>query len=194
VGPLGGKWRPPVEKVGEWYMKSQHLQGCSSCLSQLMSDGLAPTSKYWMYRSHTGVYGSSKPSSLLSTDIWFCPHCFIGWLRRETGYGPIDQSASVLWIVSGALFLGSSDPAQLCWWLREMLLHMEHVRYVWSWTIRGLSMGSVWRIGRVFPYRVYIDSNRRDSRIWVTACLWQSSRWWLNGMVYGLNLELWYLL
>jgi hypothetical protein len=24
---------------------------------------------------------------------------------------------------------------------------------------------------RVFPYRVYIDSNRRDSRIGVTACL-----------------------
>jgi hypothetical protein len=31
------------------------------------------------------------------------------------------------------------------------------------------------RVGRVFPCRVYINSNRRDSRIWVTACLWQSS-------------------
>jgi hypothetical protein len=27
----------------------------------------------------------------------------------------------------------------------------------------------------VLPCRVYIDSNRRDSRICVTACLWQSS-------------------
>jgi hypothetical protein len=34
--------------------------------------------------------------------------CFIGWFRREAGYGPADQSAGVLWIVSGALFLGSS--------------------------------------------------------------------------------------
>jgi hypothetical protein len=25
----------------------------------------------------------------------------------------------------------------------------------------------MWRINRVFPYRVYIDSNRRDSQIWV---------------------------
>jgi hypothetical protein len=53
--------------------------------------------------------------------------------------------------------------------------------------IRGPPAGSVhrayvdWRgkrtchVGRVSPYRVYIDSNRRDSRIRVTACLWQSS-------------------
>jgi hypothetical protein len=31
--------------------------------------------------------------------------------------------------------------------------------------IHGLSMESVWRVDRVFPYRVYIDSNHRDSRI-----------------------------
>jgi hypothetical protein len=36
-------------------------------------------------------------------------HCFIGWLGRETGYGPADRSAGVMWIVSGAVFLGSSD-------------------------------------------------------------------------------------
>jgi hypothetical protein len=34
-------------------------------------------------------------------------HCFIGWLRREIGYGPTDRSASVLWIVSGAFFSGA---------------------------------------------------------------------------------------
>jgi hypothetical protein len=34
-------------------------------------------------------------------------HCFIGWLERETGYGLTDRSAGVLWIVSGALFLGA---------------------------------------------------------------------------------------
>jgi hypothetical protein len=36
---------------------------------------------------------------------------------------------------------------------------------VWSGTIRELSMESMWRVDRIFPYRVYIDSNRRDSRI-----------------------------
>jgi hypothetical protein len=30
-------------------------------------------------------------------------HCFIGWLRRETGYGPADRSASVVGIVLGAV-------------------------------------------------------------------------------------------
>jgi hypothetical protein len=33
---------------------------------------------------------------------------FIGWLRRETGYETADQSVVMLWIVSGALFLGSN--------------------------------------------------------------------------------------
>jgi hypothetical protein len=36
------------------------------------------------------------------------PPCFISWLRREAGYGPMDRSAEVLWIVSGVLFLRSS--------------------------------------------------------------------------------------
>jgi hypothetical protein len=38
---------------------------------------------------------------------------------------------------------------------------------VWSGTIRKSSVESVWCVDQVFPYRVYIDSNRRDSRIWV---------------------------
>jgi hypothetical protein len=30
-------------------------------------------------------------------------HCFIGWLRREIGYGPVDRSADVLRIASEAV-------------------------------------------------------------------------------------------
>jgi hypothetical protein len=41
-------------------------------------------------------------------------HWFIGYLKRETRYGPMGQSADVLWIVLGALFLGSSGSIQLC--------------------------------------------------------------------------------
>jgi hypothetical protein len=90
---------------------------------------------------------------------------FIGWLRRETGYGSMDRSANVVWIVSGALFLGSRDSVQLCRWLVE------------GYHIRGLPAGSVrqtyvdWcgkrtcRVGQVSPCKVYIDSNRRDSQI-----------------------------
>jgi hypothetical protein len=50
---------------------------------------------------------------------------------------------------------------------RERLLCVDHVRYVWSETIRRLSMGCVWCVGRIFPYRVYIDLNHYNSRIWV---------------------------
>jgi hypothetical protein len=39
------------------------------------------------------------------------------------------------------------------------------MRDVWSGTIRESSMESMWRVDRVFPCRVYIDSNHRDSQI-----------------------------
>jgi hypothetical protein len=39
---------------------------------------------------------------------------------------------------------------------------MDHVRYVWSRVIRELSVESVWCVGRVFPCRMYIDSNCLD--------------------------------
>jgi hypothetical protein len=42
---------------------------------------------------------------------------------------------------------------------------VDHMRYVGSMVIHGLSVKNVWCVGRVFSYRVYIDSNRRDSRI-----------------------------
>jgi hypothetical protein len=59
---LGGAFRRNgrqlVGKVGEWYVKSCHLQDCSPCLCRLRTDGLAPVSKYWTYRSHAGDIGS----------------------------------------------------------------------------------------------------------------------------------------
>jgi hypothetical protein len=40
---------------------------------------------------------------------------------------------------------------------RKRLLDVDHVRYIWSQTIRGLSMGSVWRVG--FASAVFLNSN-----------------------------------
>jgi hypothetical protein len=74
----------------------------------------------------------------------------------------------VLWIVTGALFLRSSGIQSNLSMTHERMLCIDHVRYVWSRTLRGLSLGCVWRVGRGFPCRVYIDSNRRDSRIGVS--------------------------
>jgi hypothetical protein len=42
MGPLGGKRRSSVGKVGESDVESRHLQGCSPCLYWLRNDGLAP--------------------------------------------------------------------------------------------------------------------------------------------------------
>jgi hypothetical protein len=36
---------------------------------------------------------------------------------------------------------------------------------VWSGTIRESSVESMWCVDRVFPYRVYINLNHRDSQI-----------------------------
>jgi hypothetical protein len=46
MGPLGGKWKLLVGKVGEWFVESRHLQGCSPRLCRLRTDGLALASKY----------------------------------------------------------------------------------------------------------------------------------------------------
>jgi hypothetical protein len=77
----------------------------------------------------------------------------------------MDRSAGVRGIVSGALFLESNEIRPNLSVIHERLLYVDHVRYVWSGTIRGLSVGCVWHVGRVFPCRVYIDSNHRDSQI-----------------------------
>jgi hypothetical protein len=39
-------------------------------------------------------------------------------------------------------------------------------------TLCKSSMESVWRVDQIFPCRIYIDSNHRDSWIWVTAWLY----------------------
>jgi hypothetical protein len=44
-------------------------------------------------------------------------------------------------------------------------LPMRTTGDVWSRTIRESSIESMWYVDWVFPYRVYIDSNHRDSRI-----------------------------
>jgi hypothetical protein len=84
---------------------------------------------------------------------------------EKLGGGPVDQSVDMLGIVSGAHFFRSSRVRQLCW------------VSIKGFHIRGLPMESVCvmnmdqrkkctcRVYQVFPYRVYIDSNRHDSRI-----------------------------
>jgi hypothetical protein len=48
------------------------------------------------------------------------------------------------------------------------MLCVDRMRYVWSGTIHRLRVGYVWHVGQIFPCRVSIDSNRRDSQTWVS--------------------------
>jgi hypothetical protein len=80
-------------------------------------------------------------------------------------YRPADRTAGVLWIVSGALFLESSRIRLNLLAACERLIYVDHVRYVWSMAIHGLSEESMCRVGQVLPCRVYIDLNCHDSRI-----------------------------
>jgi hypothetical protein len=170
-----------VGKVGECDVESWYLQGYSPHLCRLMTDGLAPASKYWIYWLHTR---DMWPVSLVvgyQYKLDFL-HCFIVYCEREARYGSTDQSTVVLWIGTGTLLLRGSESVQICWWLRERLPWDDRVRYVWSMAIRWPSMGGVCHVDQVFPCRVYINSNHRDSQIWVTACLWSSTHRELNAM------------
>jgi hypothetical protein len=157
-------------------MESRHLQGYSPRLSQLRTDGLAPVSKYWTYWSHTGVYGPSNPSNLPSTEGGFAPTASLAGSGEKLSMDIRISQPSCWGLCWEPFLIRNSGSVRRCWRWCERLLYVNHVRYVWSWTIRGLSMESVWRVGQGFPCRVYIDSNHRDSQIWETACLWQSSR------------------
>jgi hypothetical protein len=113
-------------------------------------------------------YGSGKPSSLPSTYVWLSP--LLLWLRvREKLDGDPQISQPMCWGYSREfLFLGSSDSVQLCRWLVKGCYALT----VWDTYGRGPYTDWAWdACWSGFPCMVYIDSNHRDSRIWVTACL-----------------------
>jgi hypothetical protein len=56
----------------------------------------------------------------------------------------MNRSADVMWIVSGALFLGCRGICPNMSAAHDRLLYVDHVRYVLSMVIHGLSMESVW--------------------------------------------------
>jgi hypothetical protein len=173
-GPLGGSVEHSEGKNEESALAIPVFLCGSPCLCRLRTEGLVPVSKFWTYRSHAGVYGPSKPSSLSSTDVWLKPTTSLVGLGEKLRWVPRTTQPS--WeVVSGALFLESSSISPTLLMTHKRLLYMDHVRYVWSRAIHGLSVECVWRIGRVFLYMVYIDSNHCDSWIWVTACSWLSS-------------------
>jgi hypothetical protein len=171
---LGGKWRPLLEKVRERYVESRHLQGCIPHLCQLRIDGLAAVSKYWTYRSHVSDMGPVSLIACHQQRVALLP--LLQWLARERNW--VRTRGSVSHRVVDYVGSSFSREQWLCppllltsWkvamhWLCEIRMIWDHTR-----TKRGMCV-ACWS---VFPCRVYIDSNQHNSRIWVTACSWQSS-------------------
>jgi hypothetical protein len=109
AGPLGGKWRQLVGKVDEWYVASRHLQCCSPRLCWLRTDGLAPTSKYWTYRSHAGISGPSKPSSQLSIEAWLFSTDSLVVMGEKLGMDPWIGQPTCCGLCREPFFSGAVD-------------------------------------------------------------------------------------
>jgi hypothetical protein len=126
-------------------------------------------------------YGPSKPGSMPSTSVWLKRTASMTVLGEKLRRVPWTTQPS--WEVEPeALFLGTSASVQPYWWLAKGC----HVQRPPAGSVRRVCMDWCGKriCDQVFPCKVYIDSNRRDSRIWVTACLWLSSSsnlldWWL---------------
>jgi hypothetical protein len=108
------------------------------------------------------VYGPTNPNSLSSIETWLASLAVRG--EKLDGDPQIGQPAC--WRCSReSLFLRSCEIHPNLLSTREKLLYADYVRYIWSGSICGSSVESVCHIGQVFPCRVYIDSNHRDSQI-----------------------------
>jgi hypothetical protein len=132
-------------------------------LCQLRTNRWAPVSKYCTYQSHAGVMGPVSWCSCVTT--WpkpLSPTPRLSWGREmrwpKTTAGPVRLRPPRLLLGVGVCFIlvGTSKrfPTQT-------------MGDVWSETIRELSVQSMWHVDWVFPCRVYIDSNHRDSQMWV---------------------------
>jgi hypothetical protein len=175
TGPLGEREDNWLGKSVSGYVVSRHLQGCSPPPVSIKDYSVGPHEQVLNVPIACRRYGSSKPNSLLLMDVWLSP--LLHWLARERNWvrtrGSVSRRAGDC---VGSPFLGSSDSVQLC----RRLVEGCHVRGPPAGSVRWAYVDwcgkRTYRVGRVFPCRVYIDSNHCDSRIWVIACLWQFSR------------------
>jgi hypothetical protein len=143
----------------------------SPCLCRLRTEGLIPVSKYWMYRSHAGDMDPVSWCSCVTT--WSKPLPLLQGYREGGGMRwpktmarPVCLRSPRLLPGVGACFILVGTSERLPTWITWD---------VGSGTLCKSSMESMWRVDRVFPDRMYINSNHRDSWIWVAACSWLPS-------------------
>jgi hypothetical protein len=146
---------------------SQHLQGCNPCLCQLRTDGLAPASKYLTYQSHASDMG---PVNLVvgcrqRVALPPPPTTSMASSREKLGTDPRIGQLACCGLCQEPFFSGA------------VALSITIEDFAKGCHVRGLPTGNIhraymdwrgkrtWRVGRIFPYREYIYSNRRDSQI-----------------------------
>jgi hypothetical protein len=146
------------------------LGDCSPRLCRLRTDRLPPASKYWMYRSHAGDMDLVSLVDCPQQKLGFSP--LLHWLLWERSWvwtHVLVSRHDVGWV--------GSPSSREKWIYSNLLTTMWKVAVRWPCEIRMVWDRTQTEHGMYvacwldFPCRVYIDSNRRGSRIWVTACL-----------------------
>jgi hypothetical protein len=89
------------------------------------------------------VYGSSKPSSLSSTEAWLKPTASLAVRGEKLGGDPQISQPTCWGCSQESLFLRSSEIRLNLSVTCEILLYMDHMRYVLSRAIREPSVESV---------------------------------------------------
>jgi hypothetical protein len=179
-GHLGGSVEHLEGKGGESVVAILRFLCSNIRLCRLRTEWLAPVSKYWTYRSHTGVYRPSKPISLPSIDGGFTLtdsrlSWERNWVRTQLGTDPQISQPMCCGLYREPFFSGAVALSIVV----DDFMNVCHARGLPTENVCGAYVDwrekRMYRVDRVFSYMLYIDSNHRDSRIWVTACLWLSS-------------------
>jgi hypothetical protein len=89
------------------------------------------------------IYGPSKPSSLSSTEVWLKPTASLVVRGEKLGGDPQIGQPTCWGCSQKSLFLRSSEIHPNLLATCEMLLYVDHMRYVLSRAICGPSVESV---------------------------------------------------
>jgi hypothetical protein len=168
VGHLGGPVKHSEGKGGESVVYILRFLCGSPRLCRLRTEGLVPVGKYWTYRSHADDMSPVSWCSYVIT--WpkpLSPTPRLSWGRGmrwpKTTTVPVCLRSPRLLPGVGVCFVLVGTSERLPTW---------NTWDIGSGTLCKSSVESVWHVDRDFPCRVYINLNRHDSWIWVTAYLW----------------------
>jgi hypothetical protein len=106
---------------------------------------------YWTYRLHARDMSLISLVASHQQKIGFAPTASMAGLGEKLGMDPQIGQLVCCGLCQELFLSGAVVLLKLCWRLCERLLCVDRVRYIWSGTIRRLSVGCMWRVGRVSP-------------------------------------------